>query len=778
MTVALLLVFFHIVDIACCISSPPRITNAYDTTATLIPVDSASQLQQLISLHKVIRLESLDYTTIPNVPDNVTVATGTIIYGLPGTKFPGIIIQPGSVNITISNIDTKLLYFPPSATNTVTKYCTFQRLVGPHVLFDNGKVSDLLFVSLTTMTAPFVHNNSLYSQVGGGIEAIGNASVTNCRFIRSMVHSPGATLCVNLTLVDGHPSPNGWRGNTLLWQNSLGAMQDTFYAHGADELTIVGSDVESYGAAFHKSVVTTRNTNAVRFYGLHGRVDAHGPDSAAVSGLFDIDANNIQLLSPVISRNAPNGTVLDPEIVYSNTTRVVLQLLGTNYSTLDKGVPESVLRVLANNNNGVIYNNKHLRSNNSYALSDQDQITFQQTILPLNNSNSAWSLPNLTYMDTWITTVKNTIANEENMSNRDDGPMIQALIDTTPNKTVVLKAGVYYIQSPLRLKKMNYLIGEGPDKTIIRALNASMSMIVGGGDGASGQINVAMLTLEGASYGIHLNQEYSGPHFQCTDSFLSHILFLNISVAGIFLDDIFGLDNNLISDLAFESCNNAFLQYAPPSQREPGKTTCLPAYNNPNIDYMDKTVFYRVRITNCDSGFHLSPCRADNLNMWFECEFHNISGNALYLYGNSEPIIASSVFTNVGTPISEASATLTNSKIVVGNMSVSVLPVSSYIEGVNVTIGEDFVVVNTTLFPNRSTFGDILMMSHCNIADIPVSTMGDKSIFINNYFHAESEKHLNVVGLVLLNSSNTTILLCGNSSQQFPQSKLLFGGAW
>ena len=126
--------------------------------------------------------------------------------------------------------------------------------------------------------------------------------------------------------------------------------------------------------------------------------------------------------------------------------------------------------------------------------------------------------------------------------------MIQALIDSTPNHTAILPAGVYHIGSPLRvgchgdcrLSGGGYLVGAGADRTFIFALNESMSMVVGAGAGQSYHFHVGGLTMAGGRYGIHWAAETAGPHMQVTESVLSHILFANLSV-GIFADDIYGV---------------------------------------------------------------------------------------------------------------------------------------------------------------------------------------------------------------------------------------------
>jgi hypothetical protein len=86
----------------------------------------------------------------------------------------------------------------------------------------------------------------------------------------------------------------------------------------------------------------------------------------------------------------------------------------------------------------------------------------------------------------------------------------------------------------------------------------------------------------------------------------------------IWSEDIYGVDNNLISHVTFENCFAAFNITAPSSQREPASRVCKAPFDNPAMNYMDKTVFYRNRVLGQEGqvGFVLDPCRGDGLNMW------------------------------------------------------------------------------------------------------------------------------------------------------------------
>ena len=129
----------------------------------------------------------------------------------------------------------------------------------------------------------------------GGIHVGNGASVLNSKFVRLMVHNYCPTMTVDLDAGSGE-----FRGNTILWENSLGAMQATYKIAGAAEFTAVGSDIESYGSGFHEALLSVERTGAVRVYGVHGRIMTHGPvaplngDGGKDFGAFDIEADSVR----------------------------------------------------------------------------------------------------------------------------------------------------------------------------------------------------------------------------------------------------------------------------------------------------------------------------------------------------------------------------------------------------------------------------------------------------------------------------------------------------
>ena len=199
--------------------------------------------------------------------------------------------------------------------------------------------------------------------------------------------------------------------------------------------------------------------------------------------------------------------------------------------------------------------------------------------------------------------------------------------------------------------------------------------------GKGTQLNLAGLTLAGGAIGVHFTEATFGTHVQVTESFLSHVYFANFSTAAIFADDIYGVDNNLFSHLTFENCSIAWHQRAPKQNRGPDGA-CLQAFDNKNMNYMDKTVWYQTRVIGATSnsdqqGFWFDPCRGNGLNMFFECEFENLTAGIRLNDDVDETMVASSKFSNVGVPVSGGTGTtLLNSQISIGPQSQFALPSS------------------------------------------------------------------------------------------------------
>ena len=519
------------------VQTPPSLDSPYDTDAFLVPASRWLELNALITQHKTVRLAAADYTGGPRGgAPNITVTSGMKIYGLPGTRVPTIIVSPGSTGVMLHMLEVSgLLYFPPASADTsLTQFCSFFHISGAHVLFDGTRVSDLQFVGMTDLASPDpVPRDQSVSYTHGGIHVGNGAFVINCKFVRLMVHN----FCPTLT-VDLEPGSGEFRGNTVLWENSLGAMQATYKIVGAAEFTAVGSDIESYGSGFHEALLSVENSGAIRVYGVHGRMITHGPvaplngDSGKDFGAFDLEADSVLNLRPVVAR------VLGTNMTLSNATanmilrrkaKLVVQFGGANFSTQDEGTgAEGNFRLLSANNctctepvdlcysynctgtTGLLVNGEVERAD----LNAADQASFAAVaVSPKDRVGAPWGLPDFGPSEKARAALKQAAlaATRLGFPRQDDTAMIQAIIDSTNNTnvTATLPAGTYFISSPLRLSAAGgrtYLIGAGAHRTFIFANNPTMAMVIGSGAGGATRLNIAGLTLAGGAVGIHLSE--------------------------------------------------------------------------------------------------------------------------------------------------------------------------------------------------------------------------------------------------------------------------------
>jgi hypothetical protein len=755
------------------------------------------------------------------------------IYGLPGTTVPTLIVSPGSTQIMLANLQLNTLVFPShgGAKEPSTSYCSFFHLNGLHVAFEPGsRVQDLQFVGLTQLRSPDpVPRDQSVAYTHGGIHVDGGANVTNCKFVRLMVHAYSPTFTVNLAAGDG----GAFKGNTILWENSLGAMQATYNIAGADEFTAVGTDVESYGSGYHNALFTASGGGVFRVYGVHGRLMEHGGLNATnpATGVFDTEVDSMLNIRPVVSRGVGGNMStagIGPDLIYRAKMGSLVQLAGEDYTVLDYA-PPGPLRALVTARGGIVANAKRVSKG---ALTLPEQAVLSKVIKHNGTRDGApWGLPDFSNTDLWRAAASAAAATSHALVTQglatDDSSMIQQLIDATVNSTGggMLGPGVYHIGKPLKLGAkgavhQSFLVGAGPAKTFIFSLNPAMSMVVGAGDGGSVHFNLAGVTLAGGAIGIHFTNATFGAHAQITQGQFSHVQLVNFSTAAIHTDDIYGVDNNMWSNLLFENCDIGFWQRAPENNRDPKTGRCLQAFDNPSLNYMDKTVFARVRVIGGRVGFQMDPCRGNGLNMIFESQFENISSTAVLLNGNTdETLVASSRFINVPVAVTGGTGTtMMNSEIVLGpashyalmpaqctvdNLPTEVCPGGGAMEGLVVKLGPGANASATLFGPGAS--GPMVLMN-TQTPDMPWGLVqtprgplpGNPStlepplpaaqwMLLNNRFGAAAQSGWNKVGLVVSGpasstatdlAGSTTVVLAGDDSEAAPRSQFLWGPSW
>ena len=241
-----------------------------------------------------------------------------------------------------------------------------------------------------------------------------------------------------------------------------------------------------------------------------------------------------------------------------------------------------------------------------------------------------------------------------------------------------------------------------------------------------------------------------------------------------------------ISNLRFDHCATAFFQHAPDSQRMSPGGRCKQAWNNPDLGYMDKVVFYRCDVSNCDTGWRLEPCRADNGNYWIANTVTNVSGSGWIMSNNGGDGIVSSLVTNVGYAVGDqhgvsSGLSIINSRFITGANTRFLLPRDAKVEGSTFELGSA-AGTGGTLFPDEPQShpypAPSISMSHSIVGKgLSVgNTTLRASVFFNNRFADPLDAHLNVMGLAV--NGTATVVLSAAPSDEAPRSALCAGPQW
>jgi hypothetical protein len=184
--------------------------------------------------------------------------------------------------------------FPKGA--AMTRFNRFERMKGVHVRFESGSiVSECSFVGLTELgggpdsahISRAAEHTTAYR--GGGVQAEEGSNVSNCKFIRTMVHAPWPLAMLKT---------KDWVGNTFLWSNILGSVQSSYSVTDAQEFTLVSADMETYGACWQKPAVEVRNVQTTTLYGMHGRLECHTQPNTSVlpdTAAFELDTKSLYM---------------------------------------------------------------------------------------------------------------------------------------------------------------------------------------------------------------------------------------------------------------------------------------------------------------------------------------------------------------------------------------------------------------------------------------------------------------------------------------------------
>ena len=613
-----------------------------------LPLPAGVTIQSALDANKIVALSKGDYTG----GGSFILRSGQKLYGDPaGTTIPVVTVEAGAQGAVLSTVKvgaSHTVTFP--AATTITRGCVFMHVIGT-IVVNGGMLQDNLFldifgsININTSSGGYARNN---------------------RFIRTRTQSSSPQL-----VMLGDAQRNSY-GNVFLWRNFLVPNGDATNIANQGDLTFVGVDADSWnanntgsGAALWK----VGNMGSLRIFGMSG-CNHFGYKT----GDFDVNADEFQLYNDVME-TSPSPLVdykLGPNNlrsllvnssstgkVWTNAAASPFRLKGFDSATTDVSTSTSA-------------STTPLWTVCTGPLPTSPATPDMQAILRgmlVNPTRPAGQVP-------WESPIYDTIPDpagpnwDTNRASKSDSTAyLQGLI--TSGK--VIPPGIYYTGSPLKIKRDQAIIGSGADVTAIIAKTGSFDMIIADdtnnpSQGCSRSITVSDLTLQGGRNGIHLEPVGTGTtqsdgstpilngqyvsRAQYTGCYINHVTFRNMlgstpgtDGAGIFMDKIYGMDNNFFGYVHFVNCDTGLKQ-----KTDPGYVGGDVA-NDPyaaRMMYMDKCVFYKSQFVGNRLALDLWGGRTCNLNAWIDCLFQNNSGGAAAMKSYLSALFANCDFINNG----------------------------------------------------------------------------------------------------------------------------------
>ncbi len=602
-----------------------------------LPVTRAGEIQSMLNQHRKVRLEPHGNYAAGGGP--ITLSSGQELYGISGSKIGRVVVADGATGVVLQGVDTDGISF--LASEKVTRGNCFRRITGP-VTIKDAKLEDNLFVDIS--------NTQL------NIDTRQRGYLRNNRFIRVMTHSsyPAIQMRGDAKRLSG--------ANVFLWLNILTPLGDGVIVDGQDDVTFAGLDAESWNwskQAKNPAMMTVTNTGTLRLMAASG-----GDAKSGIGHYLDAGADEAQIFGTKISRVGDPTVTLQSQVrryFLSNIQNLSISVLAHDSFSV-KAFTDSEPEVLVR---GVNLGQQNLAADDIAEL----QRMFVNHELPV----SSWSRPVLAPIPDpagpdWKVGID---------SRPDSSGYLQGLVDTQGIARV--PAGIYYITKPIRLRSGQGIIGEGATRTAIIAKNPNIDMIVSDEHikkTASTAFTLADLTLQGGRNGIHHDVAGAGAGAQFNLVYLSHVTFRDMSDSGIFIDGIYGWDNNFIDNVNFIRCAEAGV-----------KQRVNPLYisgDAPGMSYMDKNVFYRCQFVESGRGIDLQARREDNLNAFIDCAFRDNTESAVSMKNNFSAVFANTDFiNNGGSPVisSDKPTYFVNSYFRAGKNNVAMLPDESTCEG-------------------------------------------------------------------------------------------------
>jgi hypothetical protein len=441
------------------------------------------------------------------------------------------------------------------------------------------------------------------------------------------------------------------------------------------------------------------------------------------------------------------------------------------------------------------------------ALGSGDAATLTNMLAPASRLGAPWERPNFGPIPdpagpNWATLPDRSVQ-------PDDAPALQAMI----NAGTTIPAGTYYIGTSLKLKNHQGLIGSGADTTVIIAKSSTLDMIIADDIGAPANqptgrtISIADITLQGGLNGLHLEPigtatatlaadgvtfvpitftttdsktglpVLNAARAQYTSCYINHVTFRNMATAGIFLDQIYAIDNNVMRYINFVNCGTGLKQKTDPLY---SGGDAAGDQHAARMMYLDKNAFYKCQFVNNGIAMDLRGGRGCHLDAWISCLFKDNAGGVAGMNSYVSPVFANCDFVNNGAYVSGSTPTAA-----INNNNFTSIVSCDFDAGVNGTnmLGGAFSVEGSTFTKSgnanarmvRSSNGKVFF--HNNISDVPLwsaTTNTNAGVFTNNSLVANPA--LNVMATTV--KGTTQYNQVATPSAATPQPQMLWGSDW
>jgi hypothetical protein len=561
------------------------------------------ELQALLDEHGTIRLVAGgDYRA--GGPAEVRIGDDQAILSLGGSAFPDVLVTAGTEGAKVRGLRNARIRFEPGE---VSRANCFMSMRASGIEIDGASVERNHFID--------------FGQTAIDVDTSAGGFFRDNRMIK--INSHGSDFAVRL--IGDAARTSG--GNVFLLTDTQTPGSAPFIIDGQSEVTFVGVNAEAFNwRDLTAEPFLFRVTNTGTFRGSYFvGTSRHG---TATYPMLDLDADAIYLHRTGSGLEAPQVRL------NANVETFISWENGWDDADLDDRASGLRLRLFESQGAPAV------RLDGTELMSAPASNDTVRDVLTEHRAGAPWMLPSFPA----IPDATGPGWEAARTGQPDERAAIQAMLDSSEG-VALLEPRTYYIGGALVMGQGDRVIGAGMGRTAIVALDPAIDLFHvewGDPDGCGATtagFTIAELTLQGGASGI----DSAFPGTQINQAILSHVVFRDMSEAGIHISGAYGWDNNFFDHLSFVDCAYGVLQEGLPRPAD----TCYSIGEWSTMSYMDKTVFFRNQFVRCGEAVVLRPTRANNLDGFVESRFADGDGRAIELgSGNSGTMIASCLFEN------------------------------------------------------------------------------------------------------------------------------------